>query len=1032
MIRNATFGLVLILALGSAAWAAPPQISPGPDRNILEQGIIPLFIQASDPEQDALTIHWAIESDPTGRAFFLLNDGGRSTESGGSTSVRVGLEKGPNFPAASFVGQTIAVRVTASDAESSATHLFNLSVAGVNRPPTVVIDATQMGTVSQPRLSGQGMGIDARASSDPDGTDVKFLWRITRISGGQPCETGLVLFGKETPTPGLPVPTVSARPGSPMSITIDYTVEDDLNVQSGSVTGYMASENGCDTNTPPVVSASASPAHASFGQRVTLLATATDPGDQLSYSWVQLDTTGEPTVALSNPRALATTFIAPAAATNLVFRFTATDSRNQQASAEVSVRVSSQAPGGGGGNPGEPAPGEAVCGQEGNQPAVAELPGLVEARGGETVTIRAERARDPDETEVFVGGILNSGVSFLWEVLDGAGILGNSDLRDSQSAAVAFSVPDVSEDHSLLLSVLVSDAAGCGTRYAVGVQIEASTAPSGGPEAVLRYRFQDDESLQDAPSTAVNLTSPNVVVLDAFASRVTGSASFQFHLEHNLEGGGAQLVQINKQLRHLQIQERSFGTASVTLTVSDESGLSSIQRIDFQVEAPNEPPRTRVEYRLEPEGQLHDLPLQAPLEVSSPAEVVLDASSSTDEDTLSFAFVMQEDLLSGGAVLTQPSQARGLLQIQPGTQGSLRVTVTATDLHGLSDSVSATILVRDSHRVPHAVIEVMSGDRPWNPEEAILEDTIVQLDGSASQLEGGDQPENLSYFWRQTGGVPVALMGADSIVARFRVPELDSESETLRFELIVSHEGQESDPAAVEVSVSVSPLYFSQVAFGPFRDQRFQTVLLLINRREADAEAFVELFDQAGQPLAVQLEGEPEWNPALPLTVEAGGSRRLRFSPQDPGQTVVGWARVRSNLRLTGLVLYQLRDRLSGGLKSEVSLYSSPAAERHRTFFDPGYGLAAALLNPGLEPTAVRLALIDEEHGPDNPIAAKTVTLEPASQSAFFLDETFFGDFGEGFQDATLLIEVDGGQVSATVLKTLDGVAISSLPLASR
>ncbi len=911
MSKKFSFALFATLLLTVSAWADAPTLLPGSVSGLREQDIVSLFVRAEDPENDPLTYRWTIVSDPTGNAFFRVSDGSEPTEFDGSSGARLALRGGPSFPEPSFEGSQIQVSVEVSDGESSTSHTFVVPVSGVNLPPVVVVDASGMGTHDRPRLTDQGIGLDATASYDPDSDNVKFLWQIVGISGGRTCETALVLFGKETPTPGLPVPLVSAKPAAPMSISFEYRVEDGLHLLVGVYLGYMASENGCNGNTPPLVSASAVPSPAEFGEEVHLIGSATDPGDQLSYSWVQLSTSSDPTVSLSGADSTEASFVAPNVEATLHFRFTATDSRNQAASADVAVEVRAPdtGPGDGGGEP------------------------------------------DP---------------------------------------------------------------------------------PAEGPTAVLRYKLQGENELREVPADALPLTSPATVILDAESSRVTGSASYEFRLESDLQGGTAQLVQTGSRTRQLQIRNRAYGSVSVILTVSDETGLSDGAQVHFEINAPNEPPRARLHYRVVENESLREASDGESIEVDSPADILLDASESTDEDSLDYSFTLEEDLISGGAVLTSQGEAQRVLQLQAGTRGSLQVTCTVTDRYGASDSLTLLLEVNDAQRIPRAYFSVWVGDRLWPSGEPVKEDRVVVLDGSDSQLPDGEKPEGMTFSWKQTAGSPVALMGADMAVARFRVPELEDGPGVLGFELTVGFDGQQSPVEGVEIPVEVAPLLFSQVAFGPFLDQRFRTVLLLINDHDSDVDAQVELYDQQGQPLDVELEGEPGWSPDQALPIDAGGSRRLRFSPRERDRTTVGWARVSSRLGLTGLVLYQLLDGESGDVESEVSLFSSPAAETHRTFFDPAYESAAALLNPGAEPIPVRFLLIDPDHGPESPLASKVVTLDPSHQSAFFLDESFFGDLGGLLPTATLVVQSSGNSVAITILKTRGGVAISSLPLATR
>ncbi|MFQ5739701.1 MAG: Ig-like domain-containing protein [Acidobacteriota bacterium] len=920
--------LGFLVLLGMPLWALPPDlINPASSVNIIEQGLLNLAVIATDPDGDPLDYSWSFEDDPTGAAFFKAVDGTQEfVVSGKNSQVKVGLGPGPNYPDPSFVGQTILVKVDVSDGTEITSHTFQVNVVGVNLPPDIVVDESDLGTQQDPKLDGEGLTLDASASSDPVGGSVKFFWQITGISGGSPCTGSLVLFGKETDQPGLVVPRVSAVPSSPMRIFIEMIVEDGLITIKQTFTGYMASQGGCSggANQSPIVNASASPSSASFGQTVTLIGSASDPdGDNMTFSWLQLSTTGGEAVALSNPQGLTTTFSAPSQTKTLTFQFTATDSRGGSGSDTVSVPVSASgggSGGGGGGSSGGVAAGVTVCSDSGNQPAVATVPATVTVEAGKGVVINAVNGTDPDNTEAFVSGLLLKGVSYSWAVETGAGV---TSLTGTQTASLSFTAPQVSQDKTFSVTLDVSDPKSCGTRY----------------------------------------------------------------------------------------------TVQVTVTAPDQP-----------VET-NDPPVAGLTYQLE-DGPPLAVPSQA-VEVTAPVTVVLDASSSTDDGSLTFSFALKQNLVTGGALLSQVSSAVRQLQIQSGSSGTVTVTMTASDDKGATDSLTIDFVVSDVAQVPVAAAAVMLGEQPLGSGENAEEGAVVTLDGTGSSLPDGTRPESLSFAWRQIDGPPVSLVGLDQQVARFRVPDLDGETTSLVFELRVSNGSETSDPVSISVPVQVAPLFFSQVAFGPVVDQVFRTVLVLINNQEVDApNVTIDFFDQNGEPLQVSLGGEP-WDSSAPFALEASSSRILRFSAQDE-TTTVGWARVDSDVRINGLVLYQLLDGVTGDLTSEVSLFSSGRGTLFTTFFDPNDGLAVAIANPGEEEAKVNVKIIDPEFGPDLPVATRPLVLKPGEQLPRFLDASYFGLFPEGFQTGTLEIEAVQGRVIATVLKTRGGLPISTLPLASR
>jgi len=251
----------------------------------------------------------------------------------------------------------------------------------------------------------------------------------------------------------------------------------------------------------------------------------------------------------------------------------------------------------------------------------------------------------------------------------------------------------------------------------------------------------------------------------------------------------------------------------------------------------------------------------------------------------------------------------------------------------------------------------------------------------------------------------------------------------LEFNLVVENKGLESDPASVQVRVELPPVIYSQAAFGPLDNLTFRTVLVLINPSRDPLHYRIEFFNGQGEPLDV-MENSEIWDDQSFLPLAGGDARRLRFTGVDPERTEIGWARVSSTRQIRGLVLYQLVDRVTGELDSEVSLFSSPIGRRLSSFFDAEYNLALAVANPGEEEARLLIQLIDPELGQDLPVATKPLILQPGEHFAGFLDESFFSGIPNEFHTGTLLIEAISGEVAATILKTnRRGIAISSLPV---
>lgn len=1029
-----------LFPLGSFLRGADPVVNVLGGNQIREQGRVDLTAFASDPDGDPVDLTWTIFSDPTGKALLMTSSGYEAAEVHTPT-VRVGVAAGSTFPEPSLSGQVV-VRLVATDGTNEVTVDHPLTVSGVNRKPVLAFNKTNLGTFQSPRLTGEGFGIDATESYDPDGTAVKFLWRITNVLGGQSCSAALVLFGKETDAPGFPVPQVSSPPSRPMAITLTYLVEDGLNIIEGTVTGYVATPGGCSANKAPVVGASANPSVADFGESVTLNGTASDPGDTLTYSWVQLGTTTG--VSLSTPQQKSTTFLAPNHEASLQFLFTATDSHGASASDTVTVSVVAGGGGGasgggdtgggdaGGGDSGEGqqgiSEGTTACNQFDNEPAIGTVPALVTISSGKTVEIQATNAHDPDETSVFINGQISSEVLQQWRVVNGAGVLSNSDLRDRYTSRVSFDTSASLEDTTVLLEFLVSDVKGCGTRYPVEVLLKASQNPNQPPQAKLSYEIEEQGD-SPAGTAPVSIISPAVILLDASQSTDEGSLSFAFELDDQLESGDASLEQVSDDVYRLLISDQASGTVTARVTVSDEEGLSDSAEVSFQVEVFNAPPDVVVKYQTNSDDSFRDY-IEEAVEIGSPNSVLIDASESVDEGPLTINFVLQQSLLAGGVHLSQEGESSARLEIDAGTQGSATVLVTVTDDSGQSDSLGVAFQIADNRSKPVASVTVLEGESPMEEDEPVREGTIVTLDASDSRLANGDQPTDMNFKWTQVSGDPVNLRFEDEgRIARFRAPEVESDLTLLEFRLVVEYQGLESNPESVLVHVELPPLVYAQAAFGPYQDLRFRTVLVLINPGQDELQFRVEFFSNRGQPLDVLYENEI-WDDQAFRSLNAGESLRLRFAGVDSERTDVGWARVTATRPLRGLVLYQLIDAETEGLDSEVSLFSSPVARHLSSFFDKDYSLALALVNPGEVESQILVQVIDPELGPDLPVASKVLVLGAGEQFSGFLDDSFFPGLPDEFKTGTLVIQAVTGKVAATLLKTnARGVAISSLPV---
>ena len=178
------------------------------------------------------------------------------------------------------------------------------------------------------------------------------------------------------------------------------------------LSSIVAAQAVAGANTPPTANPSASTGHAAWGEFVSLFGNFTDPdvGDTHTYSWVQIKTSGEPTVAPLNPDQRNTSIVTPNVDVTLRYLFAVTDSADGSDAAAIEILVTEE--------------GDEViegtpfgCESVENQPAVATVPAVYTVTEGIRGEIQATNAADPDNTP---GECSPLGcVGFEWSVTNG-------------------------------------------------------------------------------------------------------------------------------------------------------------------------------------------------------------------------------------------------------------------------------------------------------------------------------------------------------------------------------------------------------------------------------------------------------------------------------------------------------------------------------------------------------------------------------------------------------------------------------------
>ncbi len=434
----------------------------------------------------------------------------------------------------------------------------------------------------------------------------------------------------------------------------------------------------------------------------------------------------------------------------------------------------------------------------------------------------------------------------------------------------------------------------------------------------------------------------------------------------------------------------------------------------------------RLQYGVGADGGLIDAPEQL-VEVYSAVEIILEASGSIGDNLsdANFEWTKQENITSeqGGVVLVKNGMTATLV-LSGGTEGTITVIITVTQGSSTS-SKSITFNVSASTQQPLAQVQVFVQGREV-PEDVpspieVAEGVLVVLDGSDSSYPNGSKP-NLTFDWQQVGGTPVNLIGLDQDQARFIAPDANGEEGILKLQLTV-HDGEiSSEPELVEIRVVIAPFYFAQVGVGPVdTEYEFRTVLLLVNNTDQLAEnVLVEFTDWTGVPLETTVN-EQAWENA-PFEIDSLSFARLELR----GDTLQeGWACVKSAVELTGLVLFQVVESMSGKVDREVAIFESPSATGFVTYFNRLEQTAAAIANPGEQVATVRLTISDTILGE---VKSKLLEIGSREHVTEFLNEDFFGEFLEGFEQGTLVIESDL-PVIVTILKTEKGLVWSTTPI---
>ncbi len=226
--------------------------------------------------------------------------------------------------------------------------------------------------------------------------------------------------------------------------------------------------------------------------------------------------------------------------------------------------------------------------------------------------------------------------------------------------------------------------------------------------------------------------------------------------------------------------------------------------------------------------------------------------------------------------------------------------------------------------------------------------------------------------------------------------------------------------------------YLAQIANGPAGGGTYlQTVLQFQSQFDRGrAEVVLRLFDQAGEPLTLNLSGEE--NSVFEFDLISLTSRRL-ISDGVGEELTVGYASIESTRPIAAQAI--VRTLGSNGLPIHEAGVEATEARPNASIpveRDPTAGLnsGVAIVNVGDKESVVTIGLLDETGvKPEEVFNFPSFILEPGEHRAVFLTEIF--DFLVDRAFVGSLSVTSREPAAVTSFRTYKGVAWSSLPVGS-
>lgn len=217
--------------------------------------------------------------------------------------------------------------------------------------------------------------------------------------------------------------------------------------------------------------------------------------------------------------------------------------------------------------------------------------------------------------------------------------------------------------------------------------------------------------------------------------------------------------------------------------------------------------------------------------------------------------------------------------------------------------------------------------------------------------------------------------------------------------------------------------------------ESFTSALVVTNLSSSTAQGQIEFFDDLGEPLLMEMEGEI-WEDRIPLSIPARTSKHWTTAGATPSVRA-GSAHITTNVPVAATVRFSNLDS-QGRVIAEAGIASSraeafvlaPVRRRLRSGLvggseggDAAYSTAVAIANPGNEAVRVRLRGL--------PGRVHDLELPPRAHWARLLEELLPDRFLDSDLDA--VIEITASHpIGVTLLHTREGRANASLPATGR